>query len=158
MTARTEKPRDGALPGLRRLLLALVLFGMLGLLMELLLLEHYDSAWQWAPIVLLATGLVAGTVLWVRPGPRTVRTFRWLMAAFVAAALLGMALHYLGNAEFELEMDSSTRGLALVWAALRGATPALAPGALAQLGLLGLVLAYRHPALGAPRGEGGAGS
>ena len=35
----------------------------------------------------------------------------------------------------------------LVWKALRGATPALAPGALAQLGLLGLLYTYRHPAL-----------
>ena len=37
-------------------------------------------------------------------------------------------------------------GFALVWKAMRGAVPTLAPGALVQLGLLGLIWAYDHPA------------
>ncbi len=36
-------------------------------------------------------------------------------------------------------MDDAADGLVLLWRSLRGATPALAPGALAQLGLLGLI-------------------
>ncbi len=44
-------------------------------------------------------------------------------------------------------MDATMRGFALLWAALHGATPALAPGALAHLGLIGLATTYRHPAL-----------
>jgi len=55
-------------------------------------------------------------------------------------------LHYRGNVEFERERDPSLSGLALVWEALRGATPSLAPGAMAQLGLLGLAITWRHPA------------
>jgi hypothetical protein len=31
--------------------------------------------------------------------------------------------------------------------AMTGATPALAPGAMVQLGLIGLAWSYRHPAL-----------
>ena len=34
-------------------------------------------------------------------------------------------------------MDPALHGLDLFWSALRGATPALAPGAMAQLGLIG---------------------
>jgi hypothetical protein len=34
---------------------------------------------------------------------------------------------------------------------LRGAIPALAPGAMAQLGLLGLLVSYRHPAVAMER-------
>jgi hypothetical protein len=69
------------------------------------------------------------------------------MAACVVAGAVGFYLHMRGNFEFELESNPSLRGAALVWEALKGATPSLAPGALAQLGLLGLVAAHRHPAL-----------
>ncbi|HEX6910995.1 MAG TPA: hypothetical protein VF142_11405 [Longimicrobium sp.] len=135
-------------PGLlRRLLLGLMLLGMLGLMAELLLLEHFEDVWQWVPLVSLAIGFLLGLAVWLRPGPATLRAFRALSVAFVAAGALGMYLHFDGNVEFEVESDSGLRGLPLAWEALRGATPALAPGALAQLGLLGLVLAYRHPAL-----------
>ena len=147
MSTRAKDVEDEGLTTVRRLLLGLVLFGTVGLLLELLLLEHYESTWQWIPLVLLITGLVAGAVLGARPSRRAVLVFRWIMAGFVAASLAGLVLHYRGNAEFELEMDSSTSGLALVWSALRGATPALAPGALTQLGILGLIAVYRHPAL-----------
>ncbi len=69
------------------------------------------------------------------------------MALFIVAGILGLYLHYRGNVEFALERDPSLTGARLIWKALRGATPALAPGALAQLGLMGLVFTYGHPAL-----------
>lgn len=131
----------------RRLLLALVLFGTGGLILELLLLEHYESVWQWVPLGVLGAGFVGGVAVALGPTARCVRAFQALMALFVATGLLGLVLHYRGNAAFEREMDRSARGLGLVWSSLRGATPALAPGALIQLGLLGLILAFRHPAL-----------
>lgn len=138
-------------PGpLRRLLLGLMLLGMLGLLAELLLLEHYDSVWQWVPLVVLALGFVLALAAWLRPGRGTLRALRALSAVYVAAGALGVYLHLDGNVEFARESDTSLRGLPLLWEALRGATPALAPGALAQLGLLGLALAYGHPALRRP--------
>jgi hypothetical protein len=145
--------------GLRRLLLAVLLFGMVGLAAELVLLEHMESVWQWVPLAALALGSLAGAALFLRPSPAAVRAFQGMMAIFVAAGVLGLYLHLRGNAEFEREMDPETRGWALVWEALRGATPALAPGTLAHFGLLGLALTYRHPALRRdpePRGARGA--
>jgi hypothetical protein len=133
--------------GLRRLLLAVLLLGMIGLIAELALLEHVESVWQWVPLAVLMLGLLAGAALIVRPARGTVRAFQGTMALFVAAGVLGLYLHFRGNAEFEREMDPAMRGLALVWEALRGATPALAPGTLAHFGLLGLACTYRHPAL-----------
>lgn len=135
------------------MLLALVLLGSAGLAAELFLLEHMESLWQWLPFAVLGGGLVSGAALWLWPGPRSVRLFQGVMALFVLTGLLGLWLHYQGNAAFELEMDEAARGLDLVWRSLRGATPALAPGALAQLGLLGLILSYRHPALHTPSPE-----
>ena len=139
---------DDQAPGpFRRLLLALVLLGMLGLIAELLLLEHFEDVLQWVPLAALAAGVLLALAVWTRPGPGTLRPFQALSALYVAAGVLGVYLHLRGNVEFERESDASLRGLPLLWEAMHGATPALAPGALAQLGLLGLLLAHRHPAL-----------
>ncbi|HEX8695425.1 MAG TPA: hypothetical protein VF746_23635 [Longimicrobium sp.] len=128
-------------------MLALVLLGIVGLVAELLLLEHTESAWQWVPLAALGVGFACAAAVALRPAPGTLRPFQAVMALFVAAGVLGLYLHYRGNVEFELEGDPSLGGLDLFWKAMTGATPALAPGALAQLGLLGLVFTYRHPAL-----------
>lgn len=132
---------------MRRLILAIVLFGMSGLAAELFFIEHFESWQQWIPMVALGAGFAVGSLLAVRPTAPAVRVFQGLMVAFVVAGLAGLYLHYIGNVEFELERKPSLRGAALVWESLRGATPALAPGAMIQLGLLGLVYAWRHPAL-----------
>lgn len=137
---------DASAP-LRRLLLALLLLGTLGLAAELFLLEHTESALQWVPLGVLGGALAATLAVAARPARGTLRLFQAAMALCVAAGVLGLWLHYRGNAEFELERDPAARGLVLLWRSLRGATPALAPGALAQLGLLGLAFTYRHPAL-----------
>lgn len=136
-----------ASPALRDLLLALLLLGAAGLLAELILLEHYESRWQWIPLVLLVATLGSGVLVWQRPRRPTLLAFRGIMIACVLAGLAGFVLHFKGNLEFALERDAELTGFALVWKVLRGATPALAPGALAQLGLLGLVFTYRHPAV-----------
>src|SRR5215213_7779110 len=122
---------------LRRAIIALVVLGAGGLLVELVLLEHYEDAWQWAPLCLLGVGLPLALLAALRPRPGTLRAFRVLMVLYVLAGLVGVVLHLKGNVEFELERNPSLGGLPLAWEVLRGATPALAPGALAQLGLLG---------------------
>ena len=137
----------GMASDLRRILLAIYFVGALGLGAELFLLEHFEDVWQWVPLVLLGAGVLAGLAVALRPGRALVLAFRALMVLFVAAGAVGAYLHLRGNVEFELESDPALRGAALIWESLKGATPALAPGALAQLGLVGLALAYRHPAL-----------
>lgn len=132
---------------LHRILLAVVLVGIVGLGAELVLLEHWESALQWLPLGALAVGLVASLWAWVRPTRRAIRTFQVVMVLFVALGLAGLWLHYRDNMLFELEMDPAVEGLSLVRRTLFGATPFLAPGALAQTGLVGLAAAFRHPAL-----------
>jgi hypothetical protein len=142
-----------SLSQMRRLVLAIVLLGSSGLTAELLFIEHFESWQQWIPLAALLVGFAAGALLAVRPSRPAVRAFQVLMGLFIVAGLAGLYLHYVGNVEFERERHPELRGVALVWESLRGATPALAPGAMIQLGLLGLVFAYRHPALS--RGRGG---
>lgn len=139
---------------LRRALLALVLLGTCGLGAELFFLEHTESLWQWLPLGVLGVGLAAGLAVALRPGRATIRVFRGAMGLCVAVGVLGLYLHFDGNVAFERETDPTAGGWDLFWRSLHGATPALAPGALVQLGLLGLVWAFRHPALGtAPKQE-----
>ena len=131
---------------LRQLLLALILIGTVGLQVELALLRHAESATQWIPHIALLIGLIATAAVHFRPAPTTLRVFQAIVAGFIVVGALGIYFHLRGNVEFALERDPSLKGAGLIWKALRGATPALAPGALAQLGLLGLLYSYKHPA------------
>ncbi len=132
---------------IRQLVLALVFIGIAGLETELALLRHAESFSQWIPHVVLMIGLVSTVIVFLRPGPATLRAFKSMMVVFVIVGIVGLYLHYRGNVEFATERDPSLSGLKLLWKALRGATPALAPGALSQLGLLGLIYTYKHPSL-----------
>lgn len=132
---------------IRQLVLALVLIGIAGLETELALLRHAESFSQWIPHVVLLIGLLITLLVFLRPGPTTLRLFKGMMVVFVIVGVVGLYLHYRGNVEFATERDPSLSGLKLLWKALRGATPALAPGALSQLGLLGLIYTYKHPSL-----------
>ena len=132
---------------LRQLVLALVFIGVIGLEIELALLRHADSFSQLIPHIVLLIGLLATVIVYLRPSAATLRAFQAIMWLFVVIGVLGLFFHFKGNLEFAMERDPSLSGYRLIWKVLRGATPALAPGALSQLGLLGLIYTYRHPAL-----------
>jgi hypothetical protein len=75
--------------------------------------------------------------------PLSLLAMRVTMIAFMAASGVGVALHYRGNVDFQKEVDPSIQGFALFMKAMQSKTPpALAPGILAHLGLLGLVCTY----------------
>ena len=99
------------------------------------------------PLVLIACALVVLAWHAASRGRASLLTLRATMALFVIAGVAGLVLHYKGNVEFELEMYPSLSGWELFREAVTGATPALAPGTMIQLGLLGLAFTYRHPAL-----------
>ncbi len=81
--------------------------------LELLLLGHFEEITQLVPLVLLAAGLV--TAAWHLASARaSVAALRWLMVLFVASGGLGIALHYRGNVEFELEMYPALAGMELI--------------------------------------------
>jgi hypothetical protein len=150
----SEAVAHGAvLTKLRRFLLALLALGILGTGVELLLLEHYEDSWQLVPLGLDVIALVI--LLWhaLDGGPVTVRAIQAIMAFFLIAGALGVILHYRGNMGFQLDMDPALPAWELFKRVMHAkAPPALAPGVMAQLGLLGLAYCYRHPAVSARRG------
>jgi len=137
---------------LRLLLFAVLALSCVGTGAELLLIGHTEEATQWIPLILLGLGIGAVAVVALRPSRPLVQLFRVLMGLFIGAGVLGIVLHYRGNAEFELEMRSTMAGTELFWNSLTGATPALAPGSLIPIGLVGIIATLGHPAAHARRG------
>ncbi len=132
----------------RKFLLAILILGMLGSTTELILLKHTEDIRQWIPLTLLAAAL--GVFAWhvVNASPANLRLIHWLMIAFVVSGVAGVYFHFQGSAEFKLEGNPALRGWALFWEAIQGKTPPLlAPGAMIQLGLIGLAYTYKHPVL-----------
>jgi hypothetical protein len=141
-------PKGDALATVRKILLALLGLGMLGTAADLLLMDHHEDAWQLIPLV--AIGLALGVLAWhaVDSRPASVRALQVMMVLFIGAGAGGIVLHFRGNREFQLEIDPSLQGPELFWSVMKAkAPPALAPGIMVQLGLLGLACTYRHPAV-----------
>jgi hypothetical protein len=138
-------------PGLRimrRLMLLLLTAAMIGTSADLMLLDHHEGFWQMVPLGVIALGVVAVGMSAIKGGVGAVTLMRVTMALFICSGFVGMGLHYVGNTEFQLEMDPSLDGWNLFVKAITSkAPPALAPAAMIQMGLLGLLYTYRHPAL-----------
>lgn len=141
----TTEPQ--AMSTMRRLLLVLLVIFMLGTTADLMLLDHHEGPGQLIPLVLLTLGLLVSA--WSLGGrPAAITAMRLLMVLFVTAGFLGMMMHYNGNREFQHEMDPSLAGWPLFVKIITAkAPPALAPASMIQMGLLGLLYTYRHPAL-----------
>lgn len=131
----------------RRALLAILALGLVGTEVELFLLKHTEGFWQWVPIV--AVGVALGVVVWcaIRPATASLRTLQLMMGTFLLAGVIGVVQHFLGNVTYEKESNPGLAGLELYRGSAMGATPLLAPGIMLQLGLVGLLFAFRHPAL-----------
>jgi hypothetical protein len=140
-----EVSSAATLISLRRVLLAILLFGLIGTATELTLMGHDEDGWQMIPLVVLTMAIVAVVVmLWTRSPASVVPLFRGAMILLMLSGATGAVLHYRANMEFKLEMDPSLGGAALFWSVIRAkAPPALAPGNMALLGLLGFACVYR---------------
>ena len=96
---------------IRWFLMGILLMGLLGTGVELLLLVHTEGFWQCVPLLLIAIGLFLLSCCLLYPGRRNIRVLQGTMLLFVLSGLVGLILHYQGNAEFELEMYPSLKGL-----------------------------------------------
>jgi hypothetical protein len=137
-----------ALGVVRRGLLGLLTLGTIGMLAELWLVEHFDDANQIIPVVIGTTGLVSIVVVLARPSRYAVRALQFVMLCYAGAGIIGISMHYQANVIAQHEANPALTGEALFWQVVRSpAPPALSPGILVQLALLGLLSTYRHPAV-----------
>ena len=128
---------------LRRWILGVLVLGLVGTVIELVLLEHYEKPLQFVPLVLIAAA--AGVIVWQlrRGNAASLRAFQIVMALFVVAGFVGIGAHFYGSAEFQLEIDPDIKTWDLLMKVIHAqAPPLLAPGMMLQLGLIGLAYAY----------------
>jgi hypothetical protein len=128
---------------LRRWVLGVLVLGLAGTGTELVLLEHYEQPLQFVPLVLIVAAVAA--IIWqvARNDAASLRALEIIMALFVLAGFAGVAAHFHGSAEFQLDLNPSMTALELVEKVMRAkAPPLLAPGMMLQMGLLGLAYVY----------------
>ena len=128
---------------LRRWILGVLALGLVGTVIELLLLEHYERPLQFVPLVLIAAAVAA--IVWhlKRRDAASLRALQIVMGLFVVSGFVGIGAHFYGSAEFQLEIDPAIRPWDLLMKVIHAqAPPLLAPGMMLQLGLIGLAYAY----------------
>lgn len=131
--------------GIRRALLAILVFGLVGTEVELFLLKHTDGFWQLVPVIVVGATLLLSAWVAAKPSPASLGTLRAAMGVFLISGIVGVVQHFTGNVGYEKESNPGLAGAELYQAAAMGSTPLLAPGVMLQLGLIGLLYTYRHP-------------
>ena len=145
---RLENREPATLATLRRIVLGLAAFGTLSMTVELLLVGHYEDANQLIPLVVAGLGLVAFLWTAVSPTVAALRLLQFAMLLYAGSAVIGVTLHYKANVALQHETRPDLKGLELVTKVVTSAAPpALAPGFMLQLALLGLAYTYKHPVL-----------
>ena len=113
---------------------------IVGVQFDLLLIGHYESFWQYLPVLTLPLVLVTGLLKYTTDRQSIKMAMRVLSVALCLMGLLGIYFHTQSNFEFELELRPSIGGWELWKESLTGALPVLAPASLIPLGLLNFVI------------------
>ena len=128
---------------LRLWILGVLVLGLLGTVVELVLLSHYEQAVQLVPVVLIVLALIVLAWHVIGRSAASLRVLMGLMVLFVLAGFAGFVAHFHGSAEFQLDLEPSLSTWELLEKVMRAkAPPLLAPGMMMQLGLLGLAYVF----------------
>ena len=136
-------PDSIVLERLRLWVLGVIVLGLVGTMTELILLEHDEQALQFVPLVLMVLG--AAVLAWQAAAGSTasLHTLQVVMGLFVLSGFAGMAAHFNGSAEYQLELNPDLGAWELLDKIVHAkAPPLLAPGMMMQMGLLGLAYAF----------------
>jgi hypothetical protein len=140
---RPKVGADSVVERLRLWVLGVLVLGLIGTLTELILLEHYEQALQFVPLVLIVLAVVVLAWHMLQPGTGSLRALQIVMALFVLAGFAGSLAHFNGSAEYQLELNPDMSNWELLEKILHAkAPPLLAPGMMLWMGLLGLAYAY----------------
>ena len=105
--------------------------------MELYLLNHYEDTLQLIPLLSIGLSLILLLVLLFNSSRLNIKLFKASLLITALSGLYGSYLHLESNYEFELEMKPTAGSWDLFVESLSGAIPALAPGSLIALALIG---------------------
>jgi hypothetical protein len=128
---------------LRLWILGVIVLGLVGTMTELILLEHDEQALQFVPLVLMVLGAVVLAWYAATKDTASLRSLQVVMGLFVLSGFAGMAAHFNGSAEYQLELNPDLSTFELLDKIVHAkAPPLLAPGMMMQMGLLGLAYAF----------------
>ena len=130
------------------MLAVVLLLTIAGTALELVLVAHDEADEQVIPFYVLGVTAAGLVVYLISPREMLRRLVQVSMLACIGTGIWGLVLHYDSNVEFKREMNPDLEGWTLTWEALHAKSPpSLAPGAMALIGVLGLVYAYgkRNP-------------
>lgn len=122
---------------LNQVLFTALVFGFFGCVLELYLLKHYESILQSIPLVCIGLAIACLLILRYKLNKNLLRTFNFLMISIACSGILGAFLHLRANYEFEKEMRPSASAFDVFSESFSGALPALAPGSMVILALIG---------------------
>ena len=122
---------------LSQIILVALLFMLFGTALELYLLEHYEDTLQLIPILCIGASILTLFILFFQRTKWIVNLYKLILGLTALSGVYGAFLHLKANYEFELEMKPTAKGWDLFMESLSGALPALAPGSMIVLALIG---------------------
>ena len=122
---------------LKQVLVLALLFMIVGSLLELYLLDHYEDTWQLIPILSIGTTLVSLLILFFKQSKKLFNLFKSVLILTALSGVYGVFLHLQSNFEFEQDMKPTATNLELITDSLSGALPTLAPMSLVVLACIG---------------------
>lgn len=126
-------------PIVGKLITVTLFLQLIGIGAELILLEHYEDYWQLSPLILIGMATLLSLLVLKSNNQLLAKGYLLIMAMVIVSGFVGTWQHFSANLEFEQEMYPSLAGTELWWEALKGATPALAPGSMIGIGLIGII-------------------
>ena len=122
---------------LKQVLVLALLFMMIGTLLELYLLDHYEDTWQLIPVLCIGVALVNLCVLFYRRSQAAIHLFKLVLLLTSFSGVYGVVLHLQANYEFEQDMKPTAGFWQLFSESISGALPTLAPMSLLVLACIG---------------------
>ena len=122
---------------LKQVLVLALLFMMIGTLLELYLLDHYEDTWQLIPVICIGVALINFCVLFYRRSQAAIHLFKLVLVLTTFSGVYGVVLHLQSNFEFEQDMKPTASFWQLILESLSGALPTLAPMSLVVLACIG---------------------
>ena len=132
---------------LRSLLLALALLTCAGIALELWFADHDQEFLQLVPFFVCGLAAVSIVLVLLRPSGITIWPMRALMVAAAGVSILGLWEHLESNYGFERDIRPTASTTTVLWHALHGSAPTLAPASLALIAVMAAGATLGHPAL-----------
>ncbi len=110
---------------------------MIGTVLELVLLDHYEGALQLLPIITINVAFICTVILFFYKKRIIFTIFKSSLVLLIGVGVYGTFLHLKENYQFEVEMKPTAKTFDLFLESLSGALPSLAPLSLLAMALIG---------------------